>query len=46
MPRFLGPSTRAHETVDPEGRFVFDVEISMALIGRLAGYRGWLTRVD
>lgn len=45
MPRFLGPSTRAHETVDAAGRFVFDVEISMALIGRLAGYRGWLTRV-
>lgn len=44
LPRFLGPSTRAHEEVDGEGRFVFDVEISVPLIGRLVRYRGWLVR--
>lgn len=46
LPRALGPSTRAHEEVDAEGRFVFDVEISLPLIGRLARYRGWLMRVE
>lgn len=44
LPRFLGPSTRAHEAVDGEGRFVFDVEISLPLVGRLVRYRGWLVR--
>lgn len=44
LPRALAPSTRAHEEVDGEGRFVFDVEISAPLIGRLVRYRGWLVR--
>ena len=44
LPRALGPSTRAHEEVDALGRFVFDVEISAPLIGRLVRYRGWLER--
>ena len=46
LPRALGPRTRAHEEVDAEGRFVFDVEISAPLIGRLVRYRGWLVRSD
>lgn len=46
LPRALGPSTRAHEEVDAEGRFVFDVEISLPLLGRLVRYRGWLVRVE
>ncbi|NJC40052.1 saccharopine dehydrogenase-like NADP-dependent oxidoreductase [Brevundimonas alba] len=46
LPRALAPSTRAHETVDELGRFVFDVEISAPLIGRLVHYRGSLVRVD
>ncbi len=45
LPHGLTPSTRAHEEVDTEGRFVFDVEISAPLIGRLVRYRGWLVRV-
>lgn len=44
LPRALAPTTRAHEQVDAEGRFVFDVEISVPLIGRLVRYRGWLAR--
>ena len=44
LPRVLAPSTRAHEEVDGQGRFVFDVEISLPLIGRLVRYRGWLVR--
>jgi hypothetical protein len=46
LPRLLAPTTRAHEEVDGEGRFVFDVEISAPLAGRLVRYRGWLARVD
>ncbi len=46
LPRALGPSTRAFEEVDAEGRFVFDVEISLPLVGRLVRYRGWLVRVE
>lgn len=44
LPRVMGPSTRAHEEVDADGRFVFDVEISLPLLGRLVRYRGWLVR--
>jgi len=46
LPRALCPTTTAHEEVDAEGRFVFDVEISAPLIGRLVRYRGWLVRED
>lgn len=45
LPRVLAPLTQAHEEVDAEGRFVFDVEISLPLIGRLVRYRGWLVRL-
>lgn len=44
LPRALVPRTTAHEEVDAEGRFVFDVEISAPLVGRLVHYRGWLVR--
>lgn len=44
LPQALAPRTRTHEDVDAEGRFVFDVEISVPLIGRLVRYRGWLAR--
>lgn len=44
LPRAMAPRTRTHEEVDAEGRFVFDVEISVPLIGRLVRYRGWLAR--
>ncbi|HYC75667.1 SDR family oxidoreductase [Brevundimonas sp.] len=44
LPRALAPSACAHEEVDAQGRFVFDVEISAPLIGRLVRYHGWLVR--
>jgi saccharopine dehydrogenase-like NADP-dependent oxidoreductase len=44
LPKALAPRTTAREEVDAEGRFVFDVEISLPLVGRLARYRGWLVR--
>lgn len=46
LPSALAPRTRAHEEVDEQGRFIFDVEISAPLIGRLVRYRGWLERVS
>ena len=42
MPRFLLPETRAFETVDEQGRFVFDVMITLPIGGLLVHYRGWL----
>jgi hypothetical protein len=44
LPPALGPSTVAFEEVDAEGRFVFDVTISLPLVGRVVRYRGWLER--
>lgn len=44
LPRALGPSTVAFEEVDAEGRFVFDVTISVPLVGKVVRYRGWLVR--
>lgn len=44
MPRFLAPISRTSESVDPEGRFVFDVHIALPWGRRLVHYRGWLVR--
>jgi len=44
LPRALGPSTQAFEEVDEQGRFVFDVTISLPMVGRVVRYRGWLER--
>jgi saccharopine dehydrogenase-like NADP-dependent oxidoreductase len=42
LPRFLIPRSAARERVDGEGRFCFDVPISLPGIGLLVHYRGWL----
>jgi hypothetical protein len=42
LPRFLIPSAEARETVDADGRFRFDVQLSLPFFGLLAHYRGWL----
>lgn len=42
LPRFLMPSAEARETVDDEGRFRFDVKLSLPFFGLLTHYRGWL----
>ncbi|CAD5300345.1 Saccharopine dehydrogenase, NADP-dependent [Bosea sp. 62] len=42
LPRFLMPSADARETVDADGRFRFDVKLSLPFFGLLAHYRGWL----
>lgn len=43
LPRFLTPRTEARAYADENGRYRFDVTISMPVIGRLVRYRGWLT---
>ena len=42
LPSWLMPESRTREFVDPQGRFSFDVEIRLPLVGRLLRYRGWL----
>ncbi|MEP3276338.1 MAG: DUF4166 domain-containing protein [Stappiaceae bacterium] len=42
LPRFLLPRSDTREFEDAEGRFNFDVRISLPLFGLLVHYRGWL----
>ncbi|MCX7365654.1 MAG: DUF4166 domain-containing protein [Alphaproteobacteria bacterium] len=42
LPRLAWPLIKASEH-EEDGRFCFDVEIGLPLIGRLVRYRGWLT---
>jgi hypothetical protein len=42
LPRAAWPRIRASES-EEGGRFRFDVEIGLPLVGRLVRYRGWLT---
>ena len=41
LPRIVWPLIKASEH-EEDGRFCFDVEIGLPLIGRLVRYRGWL----
>ena len=42
LPHFLLPKSTAHEFVDSEGRFRFDVRLDLPFFGLLVHYRGWL----
>ena len=44
LPRWLLPKSEAHESVDEQGRFVFDVELRTPFGARIAHYSGWLVR--
>lgn len=44
LPAFLAPRSRTSETVDAQGRFVFDVHLALPWGERLVHYRGWLRR--
>ncbi len=46
LPRFLLPRSDTREFQDDEGRFNFDVRISLPLFGLLVHYRGWLTPLE
>ena len=43
LPRFLAPSVATFES-EREGRYHFEVEASLPLLGRIVRYRGWLER--
>lgn len=45
LPKFLAPQSQTSEYVDSDGRFRFDVRLSVPMIGLLAHYRGWLEPV-
>lgn len=42
LPRFLMPLSRTVEAQDAEGRYQFDIDLSLMGGGRLIAYRGWL----
>ncbi|WP_146071443.1 DUF4166 domain-containing protein [Bosea lathyri] len=42
LPRFLLPLSEAREYADEEGRFRFDVKLTLPFFGLLTHYRGWL----
>jgi hypothetical protein len=42
LPDWLVPRSDATERLDADGRFTFDVPISMPFAGQLVRYRGWL----
>ena len=39
---FLKPRIAVEETIDAQGRFCFDVALSLVVVGRMVRYRGWL----
>lgn len=41
FPKLLLPTSITHERAE-DGKFVFDVEIRLPLLGRLIAYKGWL----
>lgn len=42
LPRWLTPRSDTREYVDGQGRFCFDVDISLPFVGRVVRYEGWL----
>lgn len=44
VPGLLLPKSIAHESVDSQGRFTFDVKILTPFGARIAHYKGWLCR--
>ncbi len=41
MPHLLLPTGEVYEH-DADGRFNFHVDVVLPIVGRIAGYRGWL----
>lgn len=42
LPKFFAPRSETKEFVDDEGRYAFDIDLSVPFLGRLIAYRGWL----
>lgn len=45
LPLFLAPKSETLEFQDEQGRFCFDVKVSLPIIGLLMHYQGWLEPV-
>lgn len=45
MPQFLLPGGETYETVT-DGKFEFNVDLKVPVIGRIAKYQGWLERTE
>lgn len=43
LPRWLMPVSQTKEFVDEQGRYRFDIDLSLPVIGRLIAYKGWLS---
>lgn len=43
LPKFLLPKSDTSETLDSQGRFQFNVNITLPLFGLLVRYQGWLS---
>lgn len=46
LPLFLAPKSETLEFQDGQGRFCFDVKVSLPIIGLLMHYQGWLEPVS
>jgi NAD(P)-dependent dehydrogenase (short-subunit alcohol dehydrogenase family) len=46
LPAALGPRVTASEGVDEQGRYRFDVQVALPIIGDLVSYRGFLSPRD
>jgi len=42
LPQFLVPATKSRTFADGQGRYNFDVAISMPIVGQIVRYTGWL----
>lgn len=45
-PFALMPKSITHEAVDEQGRVIFDVTISLPVVGQVIHYQGWLSSVE
>ena len=46
LPKFLRPGGEVFETIDDVGRFVFHVDLTAPIFGRLCKYVGWLAPAE
>jgi saccharopine dehydrogenase-like NADP-dependent oxidoreductase len=46
LPSWLAPRARGGSWLDEDGRYTFDVEASLPLLGRIMRYHGWLQPVE
>ena len=42
LPAVFAPLSETKEFIDEEGRYAFDIDLSLPFFGRLIAYRGWL----